>query len=32
MKIGVPKRVPSMNTMVETKCRELGGSNAIHRC
>ncbi len=31
MKIGVPKRVPSMNTMVETKCRELGGNRAIHR-
>ena len=30
--MGVPKRVPSLNTQVEGKCRELGGINAIHRC
>lgn len=30
--MGVPKRVPSLNTQVEGKCRELGGANAIHRC
>ena len=29
--LGVPKRVPSLNTQVEGKCRELGGENAIHR-
>ena len=29
--LGVPKRVPSLNTQVEGKCRELGGINAIHR-
>ncbi|CAK0731625.1 hypothetical protein CVIRNUC_000020 [Coccomyxa viridis] len=28
--LGVPKRVPSLNTQVEGKCRELGGENAIH--
>ncbi|CAL8465869.1 g5405 [Coccomyxa elongata] len=28
--MGVPKRVPSLNTQVEGKCRELGGINAIH--
>lgn len=32
LKMGVPKRVPSLNTQVEGKCRELGGINAIHRC
>ncbi|EIE18073.1 hypothetical protein COCSUDRAFT_26470 [Coccomyxa subellipsoidea C-169] len=30
LKMGVPKRVPSLNTQVEGKCRELGGINAIH--
>lgn len=29
--LGVPKRVPSLNTQVEGKCRELGGTNAIFR-
>jgi len=30
LKIGVPKRVPSLNSQVEAKCRELGGTQAIH--
>ena len=32
LKMGVPKRVPSLNTQVEAKCKELGGTRAIHRC
>ena len=30
--MGVPKRVPSLNTQVEGNCKELGGDRAIHRC
>eukprot|EP00884_Botryococcus_braunii_P014175 jgi/Botrbrau1/22759/Bobra.0132s0090.2 len=30
MKMGVPKRVPSVHSQVEGKCRELGGDKAIH--
>ena len=29
--MGVPKRVPSLNTQVEGNCKELGGDRAIHR-
>jgi len=29
--MGVPKRVPSLNSQVEAKVRELGGDKAIHR-
>lgn len=28
--MGVPKRVPSLNSQVEARCRELGGDRAIH--
>ena len=31
LKMGVPKRVPSLNTQVEGNCKELGGDRAIHR-
>jgi len=31
LKMGVPKRVPSLNSQVEAKVRELGGDKAIHR-
>jgi hypothetical protein len=31
LKMGVPKRVPSLNTQVEGNCKELGGHRAIHR-
>ena len=30
LKMGVPKRVPSLNSQVEARCRELGGDRAIH--
>ena len=30
LKMGVPKRVPSLNSQVEARCREMGGDRAIH--
>ena len=28
--MGIPKRVPSLNSQVEARCREMGGDRAIH--
>jgi hypothetical protein len=30
LKMGIPKRVPSLNSQVEARCREMGGDRAIH--
>lgn len=31
LKMGLPKRVPSLYTQVEAKCKDMGGTKPIHR-